>query len=81
MKTLITLATLILTVNSAQAAGFQPWSDAAGPADRIDQQAAVVESAGFGPWRQRDIVDPIKGTEYAVEVSAKRELNIFRPWS
>ena len=81
MKTLIA-ALLIVAANNAAAVGFSPWSEIAAPdATNAAVTRAETVEAGFGPWRERHVVDEIRiRSERGVIVDLGRE-NVFRPWS
>jgi hypothetical protein len=80
MKSLIAAA-LILSANSAFAAGFSPWSEIAAPVEQASYASTAVTPAGFAPWRERVIVDEIQiRTDRDIAISA-RPSNVFRPWS
>lgn len=82
MKTLLTAAALILTVNTAQAAGFSPWSDAATTPVTVESANAQVEAAGFAPWRGEGNDIDVGGARDMTEIAnMPHDPNVFRPWS
>jgi hypothetical protein len=82
MKNLITTVVLVLAANSASAAGFSPWTDAATAPQATEIQNVTVDSAGFAPWRDhtvtRDVHQEAQSTDVAIN---QGESNGFRPWS
>ena len=80
MKTLPAII-LIVSANSAAAAGFAPWAEQR-PSDANATTTSVEPAApGFGPWRERHVTDEIRIKPQTGIVANDRALNIFRPWS
>ena len=82
MKNIITAVALVLAANSASAAGFSPWTNAVTAPQAIEIQNVTVDSAGFAPWRDRNVTSDVHQEVHSTDVVINQDLlNVFRPWS
>lgn len=80
MKTLIA-AILIVSANSAAAAGFSPWSTSHSVETGAPTAQIEVAAPGFAPWRERDVRDETRVAPKSGMMSVNVQANVFRPWS